>query len=171
MNTCVTSPPEILYFRCQVGFEAAADGPPPPLKQRKGETMGALIILKSFIYQALKRGFGSAKISSMNTSHSTLSEYLVETLGSMLETKDCSVLLVVDSVQHMVKEDINDFLKSLNYLIKKHAKRCSVLLGGEATVQLVADLDGLPFVNEGTEIKGRALFQGKNCHTSMYMFC
>jgi Cdc6-like AAA superfamily ATPase len=105
--------------------------------------MGALIILKSFISQELKRGFASAEISSMNTSHSTLLEYLVETLGSMLETKDCSVLLVVDSVQHMVKKDIDDFLESLNCLTKKHAKRCSVLLGGETTVQLKAGLDGL----------------------------
>lgn len=171
MNTCVTSPPEILYFRCQAGFGAAVDGPSPPLEQRKEETLGALIILKSFISQALKRGFGSAKISSMKTSHSTLLEYLVETLGSMLETKDCSVLLVVDSMEHMLKQELSDFLKSLDYLIEKHAKRCSILLGGEATDQLRADLNGLPFVNEHTEVKGRALSNGDICHDSMYISC
>jgi hypothetical protein len=171
MSTCVTSPPEILYFQCQDGFSSAADGAILPKKLRKGEPLGALIILKSFISQALRRGFGSAKTPCMNTSHNTLLDYLVETFGSMLETKDCSVLLVVDSIEHMLMKDLSDFLECLNCLTEKHAKRCSVLLGGETTVQLIKGLDGLPFVNEETEVKGRALFHGDNCHTIMYSFC
>jgi hypothetical protein len=156
MNTLVSSPPEVLYFQCQAGFNNASAGPSLPLKQGKGESWGPEIILKSFISQAAKKGFVSAKTSSMNTSHSTLLGYLVETLGSMLETKDCSVLLVVDSMEHILQTETGDFLKSLNYLTRKHAKKCSVLLGGKTTTHLIEGLKGLPFVNEETERKGRA---------------
>jgi hypothetical protein len=171
INTCVTSPPEILYFRCQAGFGNAASGPSLPLEQESRELWGPEIILKSFISQAEKRGFVSAKISTMNTSDSTLLVYLVETLASMLETRDCSVFLVVDSMEYFRETEINDFLVSLSYLTGKNAKKYSVLLGGETTVELTKGLSGLPFVNEETEVKGKALFYDDSCHTSMCTSC
>ena len=156
MYTLVSSPPEVLYFRCEAGFNNASAGPSLPLQQGTGESWGPEIILKSFISQAAKRGFVTAKTSSMNTSHSTLLGYLVETLGSMLETKDCNVLLVVDSMEHIPQTETGDFLGSMNYLTGKHAKKCSVLLGGTTTTHLMEGFKGLPFVNEETERKGRA---------------
>jgi hypothetical protein len=171
MNTCVTSPPEILYFRCEAGFNYASTGPSIPLKQGKRESWGPEIILKSFISQVAKRGFVSAQIPSINTSHSTLLRYLVGALGSMLETIDCSVLLVVDSMEHIPQAETADFLESLDYLTGKYAKKCSVLLGGETTAHLLERLRGLPFVNEETERKGRASFYSNNCHPITCISC
>jgi hypothetical protein len=153
MNTLVSSPPEVLYFRCEAGFNNSAAGPSLPLKLGKGGSWGPEIILKSFISQAVKRGFGSAKTAS--TSHDTLLGYLTETLGSLLEIRDCNILLVVDSVEHVMQTETTDFLGSMDYLRGKYSKKCSVLLGGTTTAHLIEAFKGLPFVNEETERQGR----------------
>jgi len=81
--------------------------------------------------------------------------YVIDVFETALESKNCRILLVVDSIEHIPRNRIGDFMRMLGLLLTgKLRKMCSVLLGGQTISYLKENLQGVPFVNQDTEVNG-----------------
>jgi len=116
------------------------------------------IILRSFLSQAARQGFEVTKKPPSRTHHNLLA-YINDILESALMTKSCRILLIVDSIEHISRQRIADFIGSLVRLLAgRLGKMCSVLLGGEAVPHLIEVLQRIPSINSETESNGTTSF-------------
>jgi hypothetical protein len=150
---------EIFYHRCgTISFESTTS-PTSAREISKKRSIDTEVIVRSFICQALMKGFKFPAQNVEGTEKLSLLVWLMKVFDSIIRTRNCRMLLLVDNIDEIRASKITSFVAYLRQLlIGELSQRCSVMLGGSITPDLIEVLQGCISVHKDTEYEGRPWF-------------